>query len=391
MPMWGPIRRMLDSMQRGDAVPPESTEQAVIPGIPGARLWADRDLSGFVQLVMEDNERELAALAKLGKAADPIPPAHMLAISGGGDAGAFAAGIMNGWTRSGTRPGFRVVTGISAGALAAPFAYLGPHYDNTLLNMATSVGPKDIFRTRNVFAGFLSDGLADSGPLCSLVSRYVTQGLLDEIAAEHAKGRVLMIGTTELDSGRPVTWNMGQIASSGSPDALALFRKVMVASMSIPGAVSPVMIDVEVDGRPHQEMHVDGAVINQLFLYPARGLQEFRKALGEQSYERKLHAYVIRNGKLGPEWAGTKRRMGSIFARSIGTLLNMQGFSDLENIYKIVTADGVDFNCAYIGNDFTFSHAVRFDTGFLRRLYQYGYDQSVSGTAWKKTVPSRVE
>jgi predicted acylesterase/phospholipase RssA len=381
---------MLDPMMRGDAVPPGSTEQAVIPGVPGARLWADRDLGAFVQLVMEDNKRELEALARTGTAEDRVPPAHMLAISGGGDAGAFAAGILNGWTRHGTRPSFRVVTGISAGALAAPFAYLGPRYDRALHEMATSVGPKDIFRTRNVFAGFLTDGLADSEPLYRLISKHVTRGLLDEVAEEHAGGRVLMIGTTDLDSGRPVTWNMGMIASSSSPDALTLFRKVMVASMSVPGAVSPVMIDVEVDGRRHQEMHVDGAVINQVFLYPARGLAEFRKAVA-QPYDRKIHAYVIRNGKLGPEWAGTRRRTSNIFARSIGTLLNVQGFSDLQNIHDIVTGDGVDFNCAYIGNDFTFSHAVRFETGFLRRLYQYGYDQSVQGIAWKKSVPGRVE
>ncbi|HEY3645943.1 MAG TPA: patatin-like phospholipase family protein [Gammaproteobacteria bacterium] len=366
------------------------TEQAEIPGIPGARLWADRDLGAFVELVMDDNRREMEALARAGISKDELPPAHMLAISGGGDAGAFAAGILNGWTQHGSRPSFRVVTGVSAGALAAPFAYLGPRYDGALHDMATSVGPKDIFRTRNVIAGFLSDGLADSAPLYSLISRHVTRELLDAVAEEHAKGRVLMIGTTELDSGRPVTWNMGRIASSGSPGALTLFRKVMVASMSIPGAVSPVMIDVEVDGQPHQEMHVDGAVINQIFLYPARGLAEFKKAVG-QPITRKMHAYVLRNGKLGPEWAWTRRRMSSIFARSISTLLNVQGSSDLERIHDIVTADGVDFNCAYIGNDFTFTHAVRFESGFLRRLYQYGYEQAATGIAWKKAVPSRVE
>jgi predicted acylesterase/phospholipase RssA len=366
------------------------TEQAAIPDIPGARLWADRDLGAFVQLVMEDNKRELEALARAGKTEDQVPPAHMLAISGGGDAGAFAAGVLNGWTQHGTRPSFRVVTGISAGALAAPFAYLGPLYDHALREMATSVGPKDIFNTRNVFAGFLTDGLADSEPLYRLISRHVTRELLDAVAKEHATGRVLMIGTTDLDSGRPVTWNMGKIASNGSPDAVTLFRKVMVASMSIPGAVSPVMIDVEVDGRRHQEMHVDGAVINQVFLYPARGLIEFRKAMG-QPYVRKIHAYVLRNGRLGPEWAGTQRRTSHIFARSIGTLLNMQGFTDLERIYDIVIRDGVDFNCAYIGNDFALSHAVRFETAFLRRLYQYGYEQSVKGLAWKKSLPSRLE
>jgi len=371
-------------------VPPALTERAVIPGIYGARFWADRDVGAFVRLVLEDNKRELEALARMGISADELPPAHMLAISGGGDAGAFAAGILTGWTQHGSRPAFRVVTGVSAGALAAPFAYLGPRYDSVLHEMATSVGPKDIFRTRNVFAGFLTDGLADSEPLYRLISKYVTRELLDAIADEHANGRVLMIGTTDLDSGRPVTWNMGVIASSRSPEAVTLFRKVMVASMSIPGAVSPVMMDVEVDGRRHQEMHVDGAVINQVFLYPARGLVEVRKALG-QPYVRKLHAYVIRNGKLGPEWTGTRRRTSNIFARSIGTLLHMQGYSDLEHIYDTVTHDGVDFNCAYIGDDFTFSHAVRFETGFLRRLYQYGYDQSAKGVAWKKSLPSRVE
>jgi predicted acylesterase/phospholipase RssA len=390
MHKWGSLESILGLSARGDAVPHALTERAEIPGILGARLWADRDLGAFVELVMDDNKRELEALARAGISGDQIPPAHMLAISGGGDAGAFAAGILNGWTQHGTRPAFRVVTGVSAGALAAPFAYLGSRYDKALYEMATSVGPKDIFRTRNVFAGFLSDGLADSAPLYRLISRHVTRGLLDEVAEEHAKGRVLMIGTTELDSGRPVTWNMGKIASSRTPEALTLFRKVMVASMSIPGAVSPVMIDVEVDGQPYQEMHVDGAVINQIFLYPARGLAEFKKAVG-QPIIRKMHAYVLRNGKLGPEWAWTRRRMSSIFARSIGTLLNMQGFSDLERIHDIVTADGVDFNCAYIGNDFIFTHAVRFETGFLRRLYQYGFDQGVAGDAWKESVPSRVE
>lgn len=390
MRLWGSLKRAFDSLPRREAVPPGLTERAVIPGIPDSRFWMDRDLGAFVRSVIDDDKREREALARAGAPTDPLPPAHLLAISGGGDAGAFAAGILNGWTQHGTRPSFRVVTGISAGALAAPFAFLGARYDEALHEIATSIGPKDIFQTRNVLAGFLADGLAHSKPLSRLVEKYITQELLAAVAEEYSKGRVLAIGTTDLDSGRPVTWNMGVIASSGSPDAVTLFRKVMVASMSIPGAVSPVMMDVEVDGKPYQEMHVDGAVINQVFLYPSRSLAEFSNAMG-RPYDRKLHAYVIRNGRLGPEWAGTKRRTANIFGRAVGTLLHMQGFSDLERIYNVVTRDGVDFNCAYIGNDFPFSHAVRFETAFLRRLYQYGYDQSIKGIAWKKSLPSRVE
>lgn len=388
MRLWESLKSAFGSLPRHEAVPPALTERAIIPGIPGSRLWMDRDLGAFVQSVIDDDRREREALARAPT--DPLPPAHMLAISGGGDAGAFAAGILTGWTRHGTRPTFRVVTGISAGALAAPFAYLGPRYDDALQEIATSIGPKDIFRTRNVLAAFFTDGLAHSEPLSRLIGKYITRELLDAVAEEHSKGRVLVIGTTDLDSGRPVTWNMGVIASSHSPEAVALFRKVMVASMSIPGAVSPVMIDVEVDGKRHQEMHVDGAVIHQVFLYPARALLALSEAMG-RPFDRKLHAYVIRNGRLGPEWAGTKRRTSKIFTRAVSTLLHMQGFSDLEHIYNIATRDGVDFNCAYIGNEFPFSHAVRFETGFLRRLYQYGHDQSVKGIAWKKSLPSRVE
>lgn len=390
MRLWESVKRAVDSLPRHDAVPPELTERAVIPGIPGARFWMDRDLGAFVQSVLDDDKRERAALAQAGEPSDPLPPGHLLAISGGGDAGAFAAGILSGWTQHGTRPVFRVVTGISAGALAAPFAFLGSGYDDALHKMATSVGPQDIFRTRNVLLGFVTDGLADSSPLNRLIEKYVTRELLDAVAREYAKGRVLAIGTTDLDSGRPVTWNMGVIAASNSPEAVTLFRQVMVASMSIPGAVSPVMLDVEVDGQRYQEMHVDGAVINQVFLYPSRSLLELNKAM-DRPYDRKLSAYIIRNGRLGPEWSWTKRRTGAIFGRAISTLLHAQGFSDLERIHHIVTRDGVDFNCAYIGDDFTFSHAVRFDTGFLRRLYQYGYDQGAKGIAWKKSLPSRVE
>lgn len=390
MRTWGSLKRAFSPMPRRDAVPPALTERAIIPGIAGARFWTDRDLSALVQTIIENDTRERVTLGLPEASTDPLPPAHLLAISGGGDAGAFAAGILTGWTQHGTRPSFRVVTGISAGALAAPFAYLGSQYDGALREIATSIGPKDIFHTRNFVAGLVTDGLAHSKPLNRLIEKHVTRELLEAIAGEYSKGRALVIGTTDLDSGRPVTWNMGIIASSGSPDAVALFRKIMVASMSIPGAVSPVMIDVEVDGQPYQEMHVDGGVINQVFLYPSRSLLEVSKATG-RPYDRKLHAYIIRNGRLGPEWSGTKRRTSNIFARAISTLIHMQGFSDLERIHHIAMRDGVDFNLAYIGNDFEFSHAVRFETAFMRRLYQYAHDQSTKGYPWRKALPGRME
>ncbi len=182
-------------------MPPELTEKAVIPGIPNARYWLDRDIAPFIRDVIQDNQRELEARARAGEPIDVIPPMNLLAISGGGDDGTFAAGLLVGWTAHGTRPEFKVVTGISAGALVAPFAFLGTQYDGVIQRIATSLGPNDVFHSRNVLTRLASDGMADSKPLSRLVAKHVTPEILATIASEYAKGRVLQIGTTDLDSG----------------------------------------------------------------------------------------------------------------------------------------------------------------------------------------------
>jgi Patatin-like phospholipase len=385
----GVLLQACGSLPRLAAVPPTSTESAVIPGIPNARNWLDRDLAPFIQAVLQDDKRERAALARAGKPTDPLPPASLLAISGGSDAGAFAAGLLVGWTAHGTRPQFRVVTGISAGALIAPFAFLGPRYDDALRNAFTSVRSEDIFRKRSLLVGLSSDGMADSEPLARLVAKHVTPEMLSAVAEEYARGRVLEIGTTDLDSGRPVTWNMGEIASSDAPGALELFRKIIIASTSIPGEVSPVMIDVDVDGKHFQEMHVDGGVITQVFLYPRSILQELQRATG-RPYQRELRAYVIRNGRLEPEWSDTERHTLSIGGRAITALIQTQGISDLQRIYLTAQRDGVDFNLAYIGSDFHYPHRENFDPDYMKHLFDYAYQRSAKGYTWHKAPPGEV-
>ena len=375
------------TLPRIEAVPPDQTERAVIPGIPNSRFWLDRDLAPFIQSVIQDFNREEKALARSGMSINPLPPVYILGISGGGDDGAFAAGLLAGWSVHGDRPEFKVVTGISAGALIAPFAFLGPRYDDVVRRVATSVSRKDIFHTHNSLSGLASDGMADSKPLARLVAKYVTPELLAEIAREFEKGRVLEIGTTDLDAGRAVTWNMGVIASSHSPGALKLFRSIMIASASIPGAVSPVMIDVEVDGKHFQEMHVDGGVITQVFLYPSRILPELAKATGTP-LDREVYAYVIRNGTLEPEWSNTRRRTLSVGGRAISALVQTQGISDVHQIYEVARHDGVDFNLAYIGSDFGESRRAHFDTAYMKRLFDYAYQASAKGYQWHKVPPS---
>ncbi|MBZ9780207.1 patatin-like phospholipase family protein [Pseudomonas sp. REP124] len=374
-------------LPRRDAVPPALTERAIIPGIPNARFRLDRDVTPFIQDAVRANKREADVLAEAGMPIDVLPLANMLAVSGGGDAGAFAAGLIAGWTTHGTRPMFKVVTGISAGALVAPFAFLGPQYDGVIRYVTNAIGPKDIFHSRSLLTRLASDGIADSKPLSRLIAKYVTEEILAQIAAEYAKGRILLIGTTDLDSGRPVTWNMGAIAESQAPGALELFRNIMIASMSIPGAVSPVMIDVEVDGKQFHEMHVDGGVITQVFLYPPGTLVGLNADPGAPvRLERNF--YVIRNGTLEPQWSGTKRRTLSIGGRAISALIQTQGISDLERIYRMAQQDGADFNLAYIGADFDVTHLQKFDGEYMKRLFDYAFELSAKGYPWHKTPDS---
>jgi predicted acylesterase/phospholipase RssA len=375
------------SLTRLDAVPPALTEKAVIPEIPNARVWLDRDLGPFMEAVIDDLNREIAALEKDGSPTDRLPPVHTLSISGGGDAGAFAAGILSGWTAHGDRPQFRVVTGTSAGALIAPFAFLGPEYDETVRSVAVSIRPEDIFDRRSTLRGLTSDGMASSEPLARIIAKYVTAETLAAIAREYARGRALEVATTDLDAGRQVVWNMGVIAASGAPDALDLFRKILIASASVPGVVSPVMLDVEVDGRRFQEMHVDGGVISQVFLYPSQLLQELTATTGKP-LAREIHTYVIRNGRLEPAWSNTRRRTLDIGGRAINSLVQVQGINDVQMLYQTAQQDRADFNLAYIGADFEYPHAEEFNPEYMRKLFEYGHALSASGKAWHTAPPS---
>src|SRR5262245_51109883 len=242
---------------RANAVPVTEEEQATIPGMPGVRYWEDGDPAEFVKAAQANLDREKAYLASTGQNG-PLPPVSFLAISGGGENGAFGAGLLVGWTAAGTRPSFKVVTGISTGALTAPFAFLGPAYDDKLKAVYTTLSAKDVLENRGIYGALFQDAVADDAPLRRTVAKYVDWAMLDAIAAEYKKGRILLIGTTNLDARRPVIWDIGKIAESRQPAALMLVQDILVASAAIPGAFPPMMIDVEVNGKHYQEMHVDG-------------------------------------------------------------------------------------------------------------------------------------
>jgi hypothetical protein len=319
-----------------------------------------------------------------------LPPSNFLAVSGGGDDGAFGAGLLLGWTETGRRPEFKLVTGISTGALIAPFAFLGPSYDGKLKQVYTETSSKDIFSSRNFLAAFFDDALSDTTPLFNLISKYVNEEMLRDIAREYEKGRLLLIGTTYLDARRAVIWNIGAIASSGDPNAADLIRKILRASAAIPAAFPPVMIDVDVNGTPYQEMHVDGGAIAQLFLYPPEvGRRMLQARESGVAVRRERHAYIIRNARLGVDWSAVERNTLDIAGRAISTMIHVGGLNDLFRVYMITQRDGVDYNLAYIEDDFQAPERKEdgFDPGYMNALFNYGLAKARQGYEWKKFPP----
>jgi len=369
---------------RLDAVPVANQAKASVAGMPDVRYWADGDASDFMRDALESVRRERDLLQRAGHRG-PLPPAEFLAISGGGEDGAFGAGLLVGWSAAGTRPRFKGVTGISTGALIAPFAFLGPEYDEKLKDVYTTITSKDILEQRDFLAAITNDAMADTKPLRKLVQRIVDQSMLDAIEAEHEKGRILLIGTTNLDARRPVIWNVGKIAASHHPQALELVRTLLVASAAIPGAFPPVMISVEADGQKFEEMHVDGGATAQVFVYPPS--LNIRTASQQEGITRQRRLFVIRNARLDPDWAQVERRTLSIANRAVSSLIQTQGVGDLYRIYIAAQRDVIDFNLAYIPESFKTLLREPFDPVYMKELFKVGYDLAVNGYPWAKTPP----
>jgi predicted patatin/cPLA2 family phospholipase len=372
-------------------VPEPATSKAFVPGLNDVRYIAGnaRDIERMKLDMLELLPKKQAYLKSQGLSLDHLPPANFLALSGGGDKGAYSAGLLNGWTAAGTRPVFDLVTGISTGALIAPYAFLGSAHDTELKEMYTNTSSNDLVEARGVLALVSEDSILDTAPLRAIIRKQITRAFLDEVAAEYQKGRILLIGTTNIDATKGVMWNMTKIAASQDPKALELFQSIMLASASIPVAFPPVMIEVEADGKIYQEMHVDGGTMAQVFIYPASiKLNELAKANG---VVRKRNLYIIMNERIDAEWAETQRSLFNIGGRAVAALIHNQGVGDLYRLYVTTQQDGLDFNLAYIPADFNHPDAGVFNSAYMKALYQRGYDQALKEYDWMKTPPGLVQ
>jgi hypothetical protein len=373
----------MTSNRTRNPVPIEQIEQAELAGMPGVRgFWDNKGINQhFQQDIIHSIRDEPHNLFRHD--ADGFPSYSGLALSGGGSDGAFGAGILCGWSDTETRPPFKLVTGISTGALIAPYAFLGQTYDSRLKSIYTTSSTKDIARiSRRV--PFRRDSLTDTSPLADLIAKDVNEAMLADIAAAHTRGQRLYIGTTNLDAQRFVVWNMGAIAASGHPTSPDLFRNVMRASASIPGAFSPVYIDVVAGGQVYDEMHVDGGVITQVFFYEF--MLDIRKAAEAtgigKAPKNSGTVYVIRNGKAGPEPKQIPRELLAIAARSVSTMIKSASLNDLLRIYRLTRRDQIAFYYTDIPDDFQFESQEVFDREEMIALFNLGYRMAHKGNAW---------
>jgi hypothetical protein len=341
---------------------------ASIPGIPQARVWGDGD-SDWPSLIdsAATHERRVTVLA----------------LSGGGAEGAYGAGFLKGWSETGTRPVFTIVTGTSVGALIAPFAFLGTSYDEKLSTIFTSGEMENLLRLDGL-NGFLGSGVFKVAPFKQLIARYADEAMIEAIAAEYRKGRRLFVVTANVGAQRSVIWNMGAIAASNEPHRLDLFRTILLASASIPGIFSPVLIEVEADGKPLTEMHVDGGVITNILAVPeALLLSKVRSGGG-----LKPQLYVIVNGKLAPDFVVVDDRTLPIVARSFWTTVKANTRNTLIAIYDFTRRNAWEFRATAIEATRAIEATeINLDPEYVRGLFEYGFARGRSGQAWQNRVP----
>ena len=371
-------------------LPADLAGEASIAGMHNIRAWGS-EFSPVFQADMVESIRQARAVDPRG-VVGPDGYVNVLAISGGGPDGAFGAGLLCGWTQAGNRPRFKLVTGISTGALIAPFAFAGPQYDPILKKFYTSLSTPDIYTPRpllSLLAG--TDALSDTTPLAHLLTQVVDEKLLAAVAQAHKQGRRLYIGTTNLDAGRLTIWNMGAIATHGGPQALDLFREIMRASASIPVAFPPVYLHVEAKGKTYDEMHVDGGASTQVFFYGFMlDLSAAVKEAGITAHTP-IRIYVIRNGQIKSSWQTVQPRLLPIANRSVSDLLFTQGVGDLYRIYTIATRDGIDFKLASIPEDYESKAKEAFDRVAMTRLFDTAFALARDGYPWRSIPPGLRE
>ncbi|MFW5833132.1 MAG: patatin-like phospholipase family protein [Pseudomonadota bacterium] len=359
-------------------LPPELMLDAKAPGIDCGRAWPMSEqvaASDAADLQIDQLERAYPDRFRPGGDGE----FSILALSGGADNGAYGAGFLRAWSESGTRPEFTIVTGVSTGALSAPFAFLGSDWDDELAEVY-GISADQVIRRRPWTAIWGAASVVDTTPLLQTIRRYATEEMLDAIAREHEKGRRLVVQSTSLDAKRPVIWNLGCIAASDAPNRLDVFHKALLASASVPVAFPLVRMEVEANGRLYDELHGDGGIISQTTVLSSFLLTH--DLFEGRGYRPRLTMYVIRNGQLLPEWEAVEPRLPDIAQQTVSTMIAINGAAGLLLSREVAEETGFDFKATWIDTDFDVPYSGPFDPVYMKALMDYGYDRFARGDGW---------
>lgn len=359
--------------------------------LPGPRLPAPIDIParipGFdgVRLTIEEAEESLDMAADrlaLPRSLWSREDFNILAISGGAAGGAFGAGVLAGLTRAGRRPRFAIVTGVSTGALIAPFAFLGSEWDDRLIDAYTGGHAANLLSIARL-GGAFTGALFKTEALEGLITPFVDEPMIDAIAREHALGRRLLVATTDLDRQRTCIWDMGAIATRGGPEAVALFRSVLVASSSLPGIFPPRRFVCEHEGALYEEMHVDGGVSTPLFVMPD-ALLRWNK-LGRRLQRGRV--YILVNTMLDQAPRTTPTGLPSVLVRSFDTMLRYSYRQALEVAGAYCASHNLPLSVTSIAPQADGASMMNFDTAAMRRMFDQAVERAAGDSLWSTPIP----
>ncbi|GAA6164367.1 patatin-like phospholipase family protein [Pelagimonas sp. KU-00592-HH] len=308
---------------------------------------------------------------------------NILALSGGGQDGAFGAGVLHGWSQSGKRPEFDMVTGISTGALIAPFAFLGPEYDDRLKELYTETSTQDIANFDVAGAVFGSGYLASTKPMANAIREHLTPEVLRAVAEESRKGRSLLIGTTNIDAERPVLWDIGAIAEQETPEAYQLIRRVVQASASIPIAFEPVRIPVRLGDIERTELHVDGGLTREIFVYPAAlDMRRVLRRVGASGHNNTI--WLLHNKRLEKRYAAQDTRLLKMGERTFEMLIRSQSLGNIDTILSLAARDGFRAHLLSIPASFEAKPREAFDRVYMGELFDLGAKYGRDPGSWRR-------
>lgn len=364
------------------------------PGIPleswQALPWGAVSLDGYGASEDLGASSQIVPAPIVDKDQYERPRYAVLALSGGGANGAFGAGLLAGWSKHGSRPSFKIVTGVSTGSLLAVYAFLGPKYDRELERFYTTTTDADVLSMRSRLSSLFGDSLADNAPLKATIARAIDDRVLDEVAREHRRGRRLYVSTTDLDGARVVAWDMGAIAASARPDRLQRFRDVLLASTSIPVVFPPVYFPVEVGGATYSQMHVDGGATANL-LFAGFMIDVLRATEGSRFRpDARIDFYTVINGYLrpGPHSDPIAPDLLGIAVASNWITSWAAQSSLVVRLYHVVRRVGWEFHLAGIPREYEGElPSASFDPERMTRLFRYAEALAASGFPWQDHPP----